>query len=66
MHYSELITSFEPSFEQKMKHRGFYEILSLKLRYYTESLTQILFEEWVFLQEYSIIILGLEKLSASL
>ena len=61
VHYSELITLFEPSFEQKMKHRGFYEILLLRLRYYTESLAQTLFEEWVFLQEYSIIISRIRK-----
>lgn len=57
--YSNIIAGYEPTAELSEKHRHLFEgIYELS---YNEPLSKVLFEEWVFLQEFSWIVSRLKK-----
>jgi len=63
--HSNIIVTFECALEHKKKHREFFESLLEESRFWREYLDEhtlnILFEEWVFLQEYSLIVARIKR-----
>lgn len=63
--YSNIVSAFVPTDMEISKHRKLYDILSEELErrgeHFDEELRDILFEEWVFLQEHSWIVSRIKK-----
>ena len=63
--HSNIIIGFEVSQEHKEKYRWFYESLSEQPRfwgeYFDEAVLSVLFEEWIFLHEYSWVVSRVKK-----
>lgn len=63
--FSNIIYEFVPSLEQTERYGHVYEMLSEELEYRGEladlELLDILFEEWIFLQEYSWVVSRIKK-----